>query len=203
MSIEIQFRVGEEGFSRLSLEEFEETTHKRIRENTLYLCSGKGFGTGRHPTTQTCMECMGNIFQRNMPRRVFDAGTGNGILAMVAVCLGAKNVVAADILPEAVDTAKRNVHLNGLDDYICIYCEDIASLFGKFDLIVANLNPGSHCRLCPVLEKRLLKKGYLILSGLAGFEREKLRKKMKEKSGLILCEEMWNSGWTTFIFQKT
>jgi ribosomal protein L11 methyltransferase len=203
MSFAVQIQKVTPGISRLKIENKNACEGRTRREKTVYLCSGEGFGSGKHPTTVSCMECLDKILDRISPERILDAGTGNGVLALFAVCLGAKNVVAADILPEAVDTAKRNIHLNGLDDYICACCEDIVSLYGKFDLIVANLNPGSHGRLCPILEKRLLKKGYLILSGLAGFEREKVRKKMKEKSGLFLCEEMWNSGWTTFIFQKT
>ena len=70
---------------------------------------------------------------------VFDVGTGSGLLAMVAAKRGAKKVVALDINPSAIDIARKNSKLNGVEN-IRFVQGDIADEVhrGKFDLIVTN-----------------------------------------------------------------
>ncbi|MNC54953.1 Ribosomal protein L11 methyltransferase [compost metagenome] len=80
---------------------------------------------------------------------VIDVGTGSGILAIGAVQLGAKHVLALDLDPVAVSSAKENAHLNGLDDRITVKESDLLSVLGSEDptlgvklpvkIIVANI----------------------------------------------------------------
>lgn len=73
--------------------------------------------------------------------KVLDLGTGTGVLALVAACKGARNVVATDINPRAVKNVKFNAKKLGFEDRID--AREPADLFDsvqgeKFDVIVFN-----------------------------------------------------------------
>jgi methylase of polypeptide subunit release factors len=69
-------------------------------------------------------------------RRVFDVGTGTGVLAFVLARAGA-SVVATDVEPRAVACARENAVLLGLADRVEVA---LADLFppGRADLVVSN-----------------------------------------------------------------
>src|SRR6185369_9323104 len=64
-------------------------------------------GTGQHPCTQLCLEAMERLIRPG--DRVLDVGTGSGILSLAARMLGAGQVVACDIDPDAKPDAERGV----------------------------------------------------------------------------------------------
>jgi release factor glutamine methyltransferase len=66
--------------------------------------------------------------------RVLDMGTGSGVNAILAASKGAE-VVAADINPQAVETARTNAHRNGVA--VEVRESDLfGHVNGRFDLIV-------------------------------------------------------------------
>lgn len=72
--------------------------------------------------------------------RVLDIGTGSGVLAISTALAGAREVVAVDINPAAVESAKYNVERHGVQDIVRVKLGD---MFGpvageRFDLIVCN-----------------------------------------------------------------
>lgn len=71
-------------------------------------------------------------------KRVLDMCTGSGCIAVsIAKCAAPKSVTAADISKGALDTAKENARLNGVD--INFIQSDIwSSIEGKYDVIVSN-----------------------------------------------------------------
>ena len=73
---------------------------------------GMAFGTGTHETTAMCVGLIEKYYRGGT---LLDVGTGSGILAIAAARLGAENVVAVDIDPDAVRVAKENVIHNGLE----------------------------------------------------------------------------------------
>src|SRR5579871_3265419 len=72
--------------------------------------NGLAFGTGRHETTQLCLEAMETHLRPG--GGVLDIGTGAGILAQAAHLLGADIVWACDIDPEAVAVAREKLGPN-------------------------------------------------------------------------------------------
>jgi methylase of polypeptide subunit release factors len=60
-------------------------------------------------------------------KRVADVGTGSGILALAAARVGAANVVAIDINPNAAEPAAENAHANGLGRRIMAVGSDLLS----------------------------------------------------------------------------
>ena len=78
----------------------------------LKLDPGMAFGTGLHPTTRMCTQ----LLEEYMPpdTRVMDLGCGSGILAIVAAHLGAKEILAIDTDPIAVEATIANAAINGV-----------------------------------------------------------------------------------------
>jgi ribosomal protein L11 methyltransferase len=62
------------------------------------------FGSGRHESTQMCIEALEKYLQPGQV--VLDVGCGSGILAAAAQLLGAGTVFSCDIHEESVQTAK-------------------------------------------------------------------------------------------------
>jgi ribosomal protein L11 methyltransferase len=172
-------------------------THRAIQ-----ICSGPGFGSVEHPTTRSCLKCLRGLPDQFSPENVLDAGTGNAILAIAAVFQGAEKVTAVDIQAEALNTAKRNVVLNGVQNRVWLCCADVFLLRGWYDLIIANLNPGSFEHMDSFLKAHLIEGGYSLVSGLSGFERDRVLRRLVIDGSFIVHDELWDSGWTTFLFHK-
>ncbi len=68
--------------------------------------------------------------------RVLDMGTGSGVHAILAATT-AHDVVAVDINPTALDAARFNAILNGVQDRIDVFESDLFQhVEGRFDLII-------------------------------------------------------------------
>lgn len=104
----------------------------------IYIEPGMAFGTGLHATTQFCLRAMENFPPKG---KVLDVGTGSGILAMAALMLEpAAEVVAIEIDPVAVDFARTDFELNGLDGRIELITGSTNTVKGrKFDVLLSNL----------------------------------------------------------------
>jgi len=133
----------------------------------LTLDPGRAFGTGTHATTALCLEVIARLADTPAPpRRVLDVGAGSGILAMAAAALGASEVVACEIDPEASQIAAENIAANGLQALVAVTTTPIEELSGSFDLILANILAGENIRLAPHFLARLAPGGHLALSGI-------------------------------------
>lgn len=94
-------------------------------------------------------------------RRVLDCFTHTGSFALNCAINGAQSVVAADISPEAIETARRNAALNGLEDKIEFRCVNVFDMLpqikpGEFDYII--LDPPAFTKSRATLDSAL--KGY-------------------------------------------
>lgn len=123
-----------------------------------------GFGTGHHQSTRLCLSGLQAIDLAG--RRVIDAGTGSGVLAIAAAMLGAREVLALDNDPDAVDAARDNVRRNGAGD--TVRCE-VADL-GEFEaraapVVVANLTAFLLRRYASTVETLVETGGLLVTSG--------------------------------------
>jgi len=136
------------------------------RADVIVVDPGRAFGTGTHETTRLCMAALEALAARRPLGRVLDVGTGTGILAVAARRLGASAVVAADLDPEAVESARRHARLNEVD--LAVVRADGGAAFRPraFDVVLANLS-------APLLRARLRElvtllraRGHLVLSGM-------------------------------------
>ncbi|OKP91173.1 ribosomal protein L11 methyltransferase [Paenibacillus helianthi] len=107
---------------------WEEYTPQGPDEKIIELDPGMAFGTGTHPTTALCLRALEKHIQGG--EEVIDVGTGSGILAVGAMLLGAKSVLALDLDPVAVESARENVALNRMQQEITVKESDLLSLLG-------------------------------------------------------------------------
>jgi ribosomal protein L11 methyltransferase len=131
----------------------------------ILLDPGVVFGSGTHPTTRDCLEAIQHAFEFQPPRRVLDLGTGTGVLALAAVRLGAKRVLAVDLNRLAVRTAQRNAALNRMTDrLLAVQGNALHFMDVSADLLITNIH-------YDVMQHLIVQPGFLrykqfVLSGL-------------------------------------
>lgn len=125
----------------------------------------RAFGSGHHATTQMVIEWLQENIRSGM--NVLDIGTGSGILAMVAVRLGAASALGIDNDPVALECARELAAINGFGPELKLEVAHFDELeICGFDLVTANLDGETLKRLCPRLPKLLNKGALACLSGL-------------------------------------
>jgi len=140
------------------------------------LRQGASFGSGEHPTTRLSIRGIEKalsemkIFRGKSDTRALDIGTGSGVLAIVAVALGAGEAVGIDIDPCAIAEAKENVKINNLENRIEICDQNVENIDQTFSLITANLRYPTLKRLCSVMAERLAEGGSTVVSGVKADE---------------------------------
>ncbi|MCS6291049.1 MAG: 50S ribosomal protein L11 methyltransferase [Nitrospira sp.] len=81
----------------------------------------QAFGTGHHATTQLLIEWLQEVVTPT--DCVLDVGTGSGVLAMVALRLGAAEAVGEDFDPVAIECARDYAQVNGFDARLTLAVE--------------------------------------------------------------------------------
>lgn len=163
---------------------------------------GLAFGTGTHATTRGCMELLEQVADSLSSRgfTALDVGTGAGILAIVLVKLGAKQVWAIDNDPVALEVAKENLRANGALDEVHLSGVKLGSIRRRFSVVVANLTAETIVDLAGAMEKRVRPKGFLILSGILSLKAELVRHCFRAKFRLV--RQKRGREWTTLLFQR-
>jgi ribosomal protein L11 methyltransferase len=106
---------------------------------TLVIDPKRAFGTGYHATTQLVVSWLEDRIRGG--ERVLDVGTGSGILAMVALRLGAKHALGLDNDPEAIECAREYALVNGFGPELELRVATLEeSDPAPFDLLLANLD---------------------------------------------------------------
>ncbi len=132
------------------------------------------FGTGSHQTTRLVLRKLANMDLEG--KRVIDAGTGTGILAIMGIKRRAAHVFAYDIDEWSVENTRDNLLLNHIfnvgvkevkDICVEVVCGDSSVLEGQpqADLLIANINRNILLADLPRFGKAVRKGGNLILSG--------------------------------------
>ncbi|MGC7870127.1 50S ribosomal protein L11 methyltransferase [Desulfosporosinus sp. SYSU MS00001] len=158
----------------------------------LELDPGMAFGTGTHPTTTLCLKALENIVKPG--QKVFDLGTGSGILAIAAAKLGAE-VEAVDLDSVAVRVAQENVDLNHVSDKVRVLRGDLGTvLSGQAQVVIANIIADIILMLLEDLKRILSPEGEFLASGIIEHRASDVEEGMK-KAGLEILERVEDSGW--------
>ncbi|AEH45501.1 methyltransferase small [Thermodesulfatator indicus DSM 15286] len=159
----------------------------------LVIKSDLSFGSGFHPTTSLCVELLASTLREKQAMKIFDLGTGSGILALCAAKLGARAVLAADIDYRATVEARQNVLANGYEAQILVVhgSYDCARP-GFFDLVLANLTISTILTIGKALPPLLKPGGSLILSGFTAGQIEEVMNLFPE--GRLAAQKV-KEGW--------
>jgi ribosomal protein L11 methylase PrmA len=174
---------------------------------TILLCHEKAFGSGRHPSTRLCLESLYLLAQGGpVPwgleqRSVLDFGCGTGLLAIAALRMGAARVLGVEIDKESVETARKNVALNGLSEQIVIRRGSWEAVLETYDLILANVVPSVLVRTGEEIAEHLAERGRAVISGFGVHQAADMVKRF-ESQGLLVCEETRLEDWAALVMGK-
>lgn len=139
----------------------------------IQLDPGLAFGTGTHPTTELCLQWLANNSLAD--KTVMDFGCGSGILAIAAFYLGAKNIIAIDHDPQAIQATGLNANINGVDSKVLQIILAESPPPQSCDVIIANV------LLLPLLKysadfaKAMAPASKIILSGILESQLEQMK----------------------------
>lgn len=161
---------------------------------------GMAFGTGTHQTTAMCLRLLEDTVTPGC--RVFDVGTGSGILAVAAAKLGAGAVRAVDLDPVAVRVASENVAINDACGAVEVGEGDLLAGFGgQADIVVANIIADIIIGLSPDVPARLKDGGAFIASGIIAERLSDVTAAVLE-SGLVPERVLEEGGWVALLARK-
>jgi ribosomal protein L11 methyltransferase len=156
------------------------------------------FGTGHHATTFLVMQLMRKL--DIVGKKVFDFGTGTGILAILAEKLGAAKIFAGDNDDWCIENASENI-INNACKLIDLQKIDSAELSQKFNIVIANINKNIIQDNFRYLDEDTLNGADILLSGL-----------LKEDEQEIIfaadalhwqhIETVYKNGWIAMWFKK-
>ena len=138
----------------------------------------------------------------NGRHKVFDVGTGSGILAIAAAKLGAKTVKAVDIDATAVRVAIENIAGNELTEKISVQQGDLLhGTEGKADIIIANIIADIIIMLLQDIPGKLKSGGIFLASGIIE-ERQNDVSAAASKVGLCVEAVDAKGGWVVMQMRK-
>ena len=168
----------------------------KIGDRQLIIPAGTAFGTGAHATTAMSLRLLEHVTRKWKPGwSIVDLGTGSGILALAARCFGAKRIVAIDIDPMAISTAKENARFNKIAN-VNFQLGDMRrwKFPRKIDIIIANLFSELLIGIVPKLRRTK----WLIVSGiLRGQEKDLLRALRANKIGIV--DRRYRGKWIAIL----
>jgi ribosomal protein L11 methyltransferase len=161
---------------------------------TVHLDPGLAFGTGTHTTTALCLEWLDA--HPPLEYEVIDYGCGSGILAIAAGKLGASDVRAVDIDPQALLATRENARRNGMASKIdALFPADLAA--ASVDLVIANILANPLIELASDLADHVSPGGGIVLTGILAEQAGEVTKAYRpwfdfdapvEREGWVLLE---------------
>jgi ribosomal protein L11 methyltransferase len=156
-------RIGERVVIRPPWREYEPVGEEVVVE----LDPGMAFGTGLHPSTK--MSVLG-VEQLVKPGdRVFDVGTGSGILAIAALKLGAVQADCVDVESVAVRATRENAERNGVTDKVRVEPGSAGPgepFQDEYDVVLANIIARILIEISAGLVRATRPGGHLVLAGI-------------------------------------
>lgn len=140
----------------------------------IYIEASRAFGTGDHATTSLCIKAMSQLENINI-HKIFDIGTGSGILSFAAEKIWHDaQILACDIDEVSVKIANDNKSVNNsavtfyqnTEEDLCIPL----TWQGNFDLIISNILAIPLIHLAQNVRNLSKTKSYVILSGFLDYQ---------------------------------
>jgi len=178
------------------------TFHKPKKEyqHEIIINPKMSFGTGHHATTWQMLMLQMEI--NHDKKNILDVGSGTGILAIMAMKLGAGSITATDIDEWCMENSRENFALNNISAFdLKRGTIEKLDFNESFDIILANINKNVLLKEIPYYSKLLMKKGHLLLSGFYQNDIEAV-KKVATKNNLSLSKSVSKDNWAALLFMK-
>lgn len=195
--------IGEKLIIKPSWEDIPDPQGRKIIE----LDPETSFGTGRHHTTQLCLELLENYISDG--DSIIDLGCGSGIIFISAMTLGAGSAVGVDISQDAAKISQKNAEKNGIPaEKIKVYCGDCVTdpelhekVCKAYDLVAANIVADVLLSMKELFAEVCKPAGILVLSGIIDDRLEEVLTAVKEQ-GFTLLEQKHRDIWNAAVFKK-
>ena len=172
---------------------------------------GTAFGTGAHETTKLCIAQLRKYL--NGRQEVFDVGCGSGILSIIAVKLGARQVFGMDIDPLAVEASYENIAVNHISREQAVFVQgnlleesDPSALISagrlekQYDIVVANILADVIIPLSAKVGQYLKPEGIFIASGIINTKEGAVREALTAQ-GFQIIETTYMKDWVCMTAQ--
>jgi ribosomal protein L11 methyltransferase len=150
------------------------------------------FGTGHHATTSSVIKLMQGVEFRG--KRVFDFGTGTGILAILASKMGASVIEAIDIDTWSVENTKENIITNNALAVKVWQSDTPKSIINTYNVVLANINRNILLEFMGDMRRLLVSGGVLLLSGILK-EDETAILEAARSHALVLDKQIEKDNW--------
>jgi ribosomal protein L11 methyltransferase len=165
---------------------------------------GLGFGTGHHSTTRMVLSALcDHVKTIAEPRalRVYDLGTGSGILAIAAAKLLGVAVEGNDIDLGALENARDNIALNNVQHLVSVSNAPITAANGPYDLILANVYGEVLMNLASELTRIACPGATAILSGITEIVWDQVWHVYGSEYRWELISEQSENGWMCAVIR--
>jgi ribosomal protein L11 methyltransferase len=162
---------------------------------TVVIEPGRAFGTGHHGTTEGCLVLLEEALAAAPGAAVLDIGTGTGILAIAALRLGARAVLAIDLDPDAVAASRVNAERNRCAG-LTVRLAEPQEVDEAAPIVVANLLTHSHLALAPHYARLVAPGGQLVLGGMLEDEDDRVGRALAA-SGFEPRSRLALEGWAS------
>lgn len=156
----------------------------------------QAFGTGHHATTRMLLEWLEELIRGG--ECVLDVGSGSGILAMVALRLGAASALGVECDAVAVDCARDYATENGFGENLQLRCGTLEEVDPQGELrpelVLANLDRQTLLLLCDDLTRYVSHGARLLLSGVLLDQEQEIVESFS-KAGASLSRRREQDGW--------
>lgn len=156
------------------------------------------FGTGHHATTLQMMQLMQNIDMKG--KRVFDFGTGTGVLAILAEKMGAAEVLAIDYDAWSIENTLENIQRNGCERIRAVQ-QDQPPGDAQFAIVLANITRSTLLEYMASIAACMKPGAMLLVSGFYTNENHLLEAAAADH-GLMTKKHSSIDNWSAIQFIK-
>ena len=170
--------------------------HKR-----LVLEPGRAFGTGLHESTALVAQILYRRRTELTGKAVLDVGMGSGILALVALKLGASRARGIDVDPEVVAVARENAERNRFTAHCVFDASPLEKVAETFPIVVANIEADVLMAMRAQLLGHVTSGGLLVLSGILSTRMSEVKEAFLPYAKLVNAME--KGEWVGLAFENT